>query len=136
MAKINFNYEFTELDGKTVKEQPDEFEMKEGVKVLKKKYPPFTLKTASMNALSGINLSQGDCPRCGSSLMLPDQLTGEEKLGRWELAMKIYKSSGTLDLGIDDIKLLKELIVKTHPSNLICGQAWKILDPDGTVGEK
>ena len=42
--KINFNYEFTELDGTVIPEQPDEFEEKKDGRKITKKYPPFTLK--------------------------------------------------------------------------------------------
>lgn len=131
--KIDFNYKFKELDGKIIPEQPDGVEEKDG-KVVKKKFPPFTLRTASVNALSGASLEQINCPRCDSTLRLPEQISGEKKCERFELARKIHSSNGIVDLGVDDIKLLKELIAKALPSNLIVGQAWEILDPHKKEG--
>jgi len=127
--KINFNYEFTELDGTVIPEQPDEFEEKKDGRKIKKTYPPFTLKKACVNILSGAALDEIICPHCGITIRTPEQLSGEEKCERFELARKIHSSNGLLDLGVDDIKLLKVLIAKALPTNLIVGQAWEILDP-------
>lgn len=134
--KIDFNYEFTNLDGTVIPEQPDEFEEKEGGRKISKKYPAFTLKKACVNILSGAALDELICPQCGLTLRPPEKLTGEEKCERFELARKIHNSNGIIDLGVDDIKLLKILTAKALPTNLIVGQAWELLDPDGRKDKK
>ncbi len=133
--KINFNREFTNLDGTVIPEQPDEFEEKKDGRKISKKYPPFTLKNACVNILSGAALDELTCPQCGVTLRTPEKLDGEEKCRRFELARKIYGADGEVDIGTKDIELIKELLARTLPTNLIVGQAWAVLDPSGD-GEK
>lgn len=127
--KIPFNNEFKDLDGKPIPEKPDEKIVdKDGQETIKK-YPPFTLKTACVNVLLNTGLDQIICPQCRHQIRKPEELTGEEKARRFMLATKIYQGIELVDIGTKDIELLKDLIAKVYPSNLVVGQAWQILDP-------
>jgi len=134
--KIDFNYRFKNLDGESMKEQGsnltvekllpietwEEFEaLRNGLK----KGKPFTLRTATANVLL---MSETD----GTGR--PKELNGEEKVKRYALAMKIYKSDGLVDLEVEEIALLKKLIGRAY-GPLTVGQAWEVLDPHG-AGEK
>ena len=129
---IDFNYSFKGLDGKDIPEGPDEVEKnKDGKEIIKKKSPPFTLKTACVNVLLNSRLAQIVCPQCKFQIKKPEELTGEEKLKRYKLARKIYDSKDHVEIGTKDIELLKELIAKGYPE-ITSGQAWIALDPGGT----
>jgi hypothetical protein len=54
-------------------------------------------------------------------------LAGEEKLKRWELAMKIKKAQDPADLSVEEISLIKKLIGKAYGA-LVVGQAWSMLE--------
>ncbi len=56
-----------------------------------------------------------------------DNLPGEEKLRRWELAVKIKNGPDPVELTVENVSLIKNLIGKSY-GPLICGQAWKLLD--------
>lgn len=120
--KINCNYEFKGLDGKVIPEQPDEEIVDKAGNKSTKKHPPFKLKTACVNVL--LRTERDD--DTGRSV----EISGEEKLKRYQLAMKIYNSSGLLDLRDEERLLVKSLIAKFYPP-LTVGQAWLILDPEG-----
>lgn len=127
--KIDFNTSFKRLDGKEIPERPDEVEKdKDGKEVIKKKHPPFTLKTACVNVLLNEKIGVCVCPQCRTEVKVPEELSGEEKMNRFMLATKIYNGSGLVDIGTKDIELLKDLIAKYYPP-LTSGQAWEILDP-------
>ncbi len=126
--KIPFNQNFKDLDGKAIPEKPDEEITDKGGKKTTKKFPPFTLKTACVNVLLNTDLDQIVCPQCRNQIKVPEELTGEEKAGRFMLATKIYGCKDFVDIGTKDIELLKDLIAKNYPP-LTVGQAWAILDP-------
>lgn len=134
IMKIPFNHRFKTLDGKDIPEGPDEVEKdKDGKEVIKKKSPPFTLKTACVNVLLNPGVDEIICPQCRHQIKKPEELTGEEKAKRFMLATKIYGgdgSDGLVDIGTKDIELLKDLIAKNYPP-LTVGQAWLVLDPHG-----
>lgn len=128
--KIDFNYKFKTLKGDVIPERDDEVEKdKDGKEIIKKKSPPFTLKTACTNVLLNPRLEAVTCPRCKTEIKKPEELTGEEKARRFLLATKIYDGNGLVDIGTKNIELIKDLIAKNYPSNLVVGQAWGILDP-------
>jgi len=56
-----------------------------------------------------------------------ETISGVEKVKRYNLATRIY-SSDEIDLGIDDIKLLRDLVADGYVP-LVVGQVWNILDP-------
>jgi len=56
-----------------------------------------------------------------------ENLSGEEKLKRWELASKIKASPDPVELAVEEVALLKKLIGKAYGA-LIVGQAWKVLE--------
>jgi hypothetical protein len=61
----------------------------------------------------------------------PDEqgLSGDEKVKRYDLAMRIHRRSAvTVDVAIDDIALIKRLIDKAY-TPLVVGQAREFLDP-------
>lgn len=135
--KIDFNYKFKTLKGDVIPEREDEIvkdkdgnvvKDKDG-KETKKKSPDFILKTACTNVLLNPGATEIVCPRCKTQIKKPEELTGEEKARRFMLATKIYNGENPIDIGTKNIELLKDLIAKIYPSNLIVGQAWSILDP-------
>lgn len=93
----NFDADLKMIDGTPVKE---------GEVALK-------MKTSVVNSLLGF---------------FPDEqnLTGEEKVKRYELASKIY-AGGDIDLKPEEIVLIKKLVGKGAPT-LVVGQVYKLLD--------
>ena len=123
--KIDFNYKFVNLDGTVIPERPPEMEEVNG-KQVEKKSPPFTLRTACVNVLVMREMEKrGERAK---------ELTGNEKVKRYELAKKIFKSTGLVDLEAEQVTLLKELIGNIYPP-ITVGQAFEILDPH-SVDEK
>ena len=68
---------------------------------------------------------------CGALLSLPENSnpSGDEKITRYALAMKIHNSN-PVELNLDELTLLKDTIGKMYLP-LIVGQAWEILEPKG-----
>ncbi len=126
--KIDFNYKFTDPDGKFIPERPPEMVENKKGKMEEKKYPTFTLRKACINVLYGSKLVEDTCPKCGNLRDKQEVIDGEEKLKRHQLAMKIQNSKGLLDIGTKEIELLKERIAIIYPT-MTSGQAWMILDP-------
>jgi hypothetical protein len=54
-------------------------------------------------------------------------LTGEEKLKRYHLAMKIYDHKTDAELSAEELALVKRLIAKSY-NTLVMGRAWELLD--------
>ena len=59
----------------------------------------------------------------------PKEVGFEEKLEMADLAQRIYKCNGLIDLNADEIVLLKNLINKRYLAPLTIKQAYDILDP-------
>ena len=95
--KIDFNVKFKTFDGQDI--------------IMRDK--PATLKDISVESLMSL-------------LEEEKNLSGEEKLKRYELALKI-KDGGIIDISVEDIALVKKLIGKMF-TPLIVGQAWKNLE--------
>ena len=133
--KINFGYKFTEPDGTFIPERlPEKVENDKG-EMEEKTYPVFTLRKACINVLLGFKLIETKCPKCKHQFDKPEEIDGEEKLKRYQIAMRIQNSKGLLDMGTKEIELLKERIAAAHPT-LISGQAWAILDPHSEAEKK
>ncbi len=124
--KIDFNYKFVDLDGNIIRDGADEREEVDGKMVVTKKAPPFTMRMACVNVLVLTRLDRSTKPK---------ELTGQEKVDRYELAMRIHKSTGLVDLSVEDIVLLKDLVGSTYPP-ITVGQAWDILDPHDAEKKK
>ncbi len=107
--KIDFGYKFVDLDKEFIPSGPPEMIEKDGKKVPKKR-PPFTLRQLCANVLLGSRMIGFKCPKCGSAIDKPEELSGEEKTRRYVLATKIYDSKDLVDMGTKDIELLKKLI--------------------------
>lgn len=75
---------------------------------------PYTLRAICVQALMGIFDDERG-------------LSGEEKLARYELALRINKAEEPVELKAEDVALLKKLIAKGF-ATIIVGQAWKALD--------
>lgn len=54
-------------------------------------------------------------------------LTGDEKLKRWELAKRVKSASGVLELSVEEVALIKKLIGKGY-GVLVVGQAFSMLE--------
>lgn len=61
--------------------------------------------------------------------VFPDEasLSGEEKVRRYKLAMKIHEAE-TVELSLSDVELIKKLIGKMFTTALVY-PLWKLLDP-------
>jgi hypothetical protein len=57
-----------------------------------------------------------------------EKLTGEDKLKRYKLAMKVQDAKAEAELTTTEIAEIKELIGKSW-SPLISGQAWELIEP-------
>ena len=125
--KIDFNSQFKTMDGKVIPERPNEVDPKDKNKITKK-YPAFTLKKLCVSVLLNAGEDEIICPRCKYVIKKPLDLAGDKKAKRFMLATKIHNGDGLVEIGDDNIKLLKELIAKDYPA-LTVGQAWQILDP-------
>ena len=97
--KINLLTEVANLDGTPIPEGANG--------------KPMTLRSVFCSALVG--QKQGEV------------ISGIEKVRRYNLATQIF-SNDKIDLGIDDIKLLRDLVADGYIP-LIVGQVWNILDP-------
>jgi len=111
--KVNLDYYFHSLDGKKIlkKEQGSKFTDKPPAEV---EY--MQLRDALETAL--LTIEPGE------------KITGEEKVRRHNLAVKIHNTVGEIELGLDNLKLLKDLVGVRFPP-LIVAQSWQILDPQG-----
>lgn len=116
---IDFNYKFETLAGEVIPEKPDEEITDKDGKKTTKKHPPWTLRNISENVLL-----MPDIDKDGEQ----KEMTGDEKCKRYDLAMRIHKATGLVDLQAEEIVLLKKLIARGY-STLIVGQAFGILDP-------
>lgn len=98
--KIDFNIELKNMDGEV---------LRDGDKVL-------TLGAASINALMST---------------YPDEknVSGEDKLKRYDLSLRIKNSDISSDYKSEEITLIKKLIGKAF-TPLVVGQAYKILEGD------
>lgn len=95
--KINFGQALKTLEGE---------ELKYGEKAL-------ALKVPAVNALMGAYEDERN-------------LSGEEKVKRYDLAMRITSITEP-DLTAEETALIKKLIAKAY-SPLVVGQAWKMLE--------
>ena len=123
---IDFNYKFVDLDGKNIPSGPPEMERDDDGKMVEKKFPPFTLRKACIDVL--VMQERGDGGR-------PKEISAEEKVKRYMLAQKIYKSTGLVDLQAEEIALLKKLIGRIYPP-ITVGQSYEILDPHSAEEKK
>ena len=127
--KIDINYKFKTIEGKVSKEMVVD-EDKEGNpkkddrgRPLFKRGPSFTLRSACLNVL--INPPVDIDPRTQGE----KETSAEDKLKWADLAQRIYKANGPMDLSADEIVLLKEFINKRYRNPLTVSQAYAILDP-------
>jgi len=56
-----------------------------------------------------------------------ENLSGEEKLKRWQLAIKIKNAEVTVEMTVEEIALVKKLVGKAY-STIIVGQVWELLE--------
>lgn len=76
--------------------------------------PVVTLKTVAINALVAIFQDEAN-------------ISGEEKVKRWELAIRIKKGPDSMEMTAEEVSLVKKLIAKMY-GPLISGQAWAYLE--------
>lgn len=81
-----------------------------------------TLGRIACNAL--VNSNQGE-----------RALPGDEQVKRFFLAQKVLGNAAA-ELSADEIVLIKDRIAKTYDKALVVGQAWEMLDPEGTAAER
>ncbi len=113
--KIKINSIMKNVYGEPLKSQRKKAQTKKEIEEKKpQEFEEMTLKDAIVNALLGE--FEGE------------KLTGENKLERYRLAMKIQEAKIEVDLVTDDVVLIKKLIGKSW-SPLISGQAWIMIEP-------
>jgi hypothetical protein len=58
-----------------------------------------------------------------------ENLSGEDKLKRWQLAVRVKNSSatGTIQMTAEEVSLVKKLIGKAY-GIMIVGQVWELLE--------
>lgn len=135
--KIDMNYKFENIKGKTIRETEYEKD-KDDILIrdkngnfIQKVGVPFTLRTACLNVLTDPPVDHND--RTGR----PVEVSVEHNLMLGELAREIYKSDGLIDLSIDEVKLIKDYINKKYNNTpLIVIQAFEILDPTDVEKKK
>lgn len=96
--KINFDAVLTGLEGQPLLDDTKQ---------------PVTLKALSLGALMSVFVGE-------------ENLTGEEKLSRYQLASTIHRGS-IVDLKVEDIAKIKFLIGKAY-GVLAVGKAYELLD--------
>lgn len=67
-----------------------------------------------------------------SSEFPDDKFTGEEKMERFRLTEKVYKSTSTVELTYDEVKIIKLSAVKAVTSR-VYGVVMNAIDPDNEV---
>ena len=77
--------------------------------------PEITLRAVSMTALTGVYEDERN-------------LSGDEKVKRWMLAVKLKRAGDSVDLVSEEIVLIKKLIGKAY-GPIVCGQSWQLLEP-------
>ena len=128
--KIDLNYKIKDLDGKVIKDDIQDTDKNDNPqydgdgKVKRKKGKAITLRMVCERALLNPDVTIDQ--RTGKMVQIPIDPT--EKVHRYDLALQIHKADGLFDIGVDDIKLLKDLIGRKFPP-LTVGQAYRILDP-------
>lgn len=77
----------------------------------------------------GVALTLADAAMNGLVMQFQDEqgLSGEEKLKRWELALRIKRADGPLEVSAEDIALVKKVVAKSY-APLVSGQAWHMLE--------
>ena len=110
--KIKINSIMKNVYGEPLKSQRKKFRPKGSDKPTE--FEDMTLKDVIVNSLLGE--FEGE------------KLTGEQKLERYKLAMKIQDGKSEIDLNSKDVVLIKDLIGKAW-SPLISGQAWELIEP-------
>lgn len=102
----------------SIKQEPliiDEVQAEKDGKLLTKNVmKDITFKSLCVNLLAG--LSKAD-----------ENLSGEAKLKRFVLGQKIQKSDEPIELGIDELKEIKDLVGKSQ-APLVVGQVWNFLE--------
>jgi hypothetical protein len=111
--KVNMGAEIVDLDGKTILEQVPTGQKNLMGQPIMEDGGPLTLATVSRNALVAVFQDE-------------TTITGEEKVKRWALAMRIKKGAEA-DLSVEEIVLIKKLIGKAYGA-VVCGPAWAALE--------
>ena len=57
-------------------------------------------------------------------------LSGEEKLKRWELALRIKRATGPIEVSAEEVTMIKKVIAKAYAA-IVSGQAWQMLEGNG-----
>jgi hypothetical protein len=99
--KVDFSKELIDLDGKTVDSSATD------------KTPATVRKVV-----------------CGALIAsYPDEanLNPEEKVKRWNLALRVQKELDPIDFKTDEIALMKKLVGKAY-GPMIVGQVWEVLE--------
>jgi hypothetical protein len=67
---------------------------------------------------------------CVEAILKPNdadtQVSGMEKMNRWDLAQKIFKATDDIDITAEEAALLKTLIARAFPV-IIAGQSCKMI---------
>jgi hypothetical protein len=86
----------------------------DGTVILDQKSNPATIKGVCIEALLATYKDE-------------ENLSGEDKLKRWQLAIKVKDGDSPCDLTVEEVSLIKKLIGKAY-GPLVTGQVWTILE--------
>jgi len=118
--QIQFDQKMTDMNDKPIPEKIPSGETNLMGQAVLVDGPTLTLRKVIINALvAEYHDEQAGPQRPG--------LSGEEKLNRFNLAMKVKKAADSADLTIDEVSKVKGLIAKAY-SAIIVGQAWTMFE--------
>lgn len=106
--KIDFNQELKAIDGETL------LRTKRNRTTNAMEEVPATFQWAAVEALLTVQQNENN-------------ISGEDKAKRYDLALKIQEAKGPLDLPVEDVAFLKKLC-DAHFTPLIVGQTRRLLD--------
>jgi len=118
VVKINFDQLLLTLEGKPIM-HPDP----NATVVPGKKRPTIALKLKDV------------CVNALLQVQPQDNVSGKEKLERWENA-KVIQKGGTISFTEDYLDKLKNLVNEAYPSPVVVGQVWEMLSRGTTEEEK
>ena len=112
--QVKMNQAMVDMDGKEIKEMISTGQKNVLGNDIMTEGASLTLAKITINAL----VAQYEDER---------NLSGEEKVKRWQLAMLVRGNQEEVNLIVEDVALIKKLIAKAY-GPLIVGQSWGMLE--------
>jgi len=128
---IDFSKELTARDGEVLRDIPklEDFglcqDCQDKVKEIKESGTALTFKSVCVGALDSQQVDQQGKLK---------KIHAMDKLKRAKLARKIYNATMPLELGLDDLRLIRDLVGENCVP-LIVEQIWGVVDPKKMEGD-